>query len=399
MSQEGMDYAKEFMHNNEHGLFVAFSFRAFFHIDVLKDWINTNDADGHYKKNAPQAFIPAFRDMSSAFPLAGFVDGGIEPGISNEFLRSGEGSFVGLGQEVSGRDIVEAADGVEDAQGVWDLVSTELDKLSAYILKLLLQPLQDTDLGLQDCFEGRRGKPDRGLGRFDQKLGRDAKLAATAVAGENLENGSRRGLEDGVLRRKSRKQAKRRDGKWIKEPKDLGEEYPQKAFNLVFEGNALAGEGLAFSGQSPELISRVACRGQVLSVDPQELGDGSRVPLVCFGLPQGELSKVRDEQGVEKPDIEMVRLKEGEEVQIVGTRRLHSEPKRRNRGALRAQRYEDVAEPLGGRGERSGPKKLALVVDQRGMEAILGDIDAAEVIAHHFTSNGIIETEAGNGLL
>jgi hypothetical protein len=190
--------------------------------------------------------------------------------------------------------------------------------------------------------------------------------------------------------------SKRRVGEGIEDLEDLGENHPQISFDRVLEGADLAIDVLSFPGQDPKFMGgRVGLR-QALTVGSKELSDGGGAPLICFGLRQGELGKVRDEQGVEKLDIERVRLKEGGEVQIVGTRRLHSKPKRRNRGALREQRYEDIAKPLGGHGERSGPKKLALVVDQRGMEAILGDIDAAKVIAHEFTSSGIMKFEAGN---
>jgi hypothetical protein len=43
-----------------------------------------------------------------------------------------------------------------------------------------------------------------------------------------------------------------------------------------------------------------------------------------------------------------------------------------------------------------GPKDLPLVIDQGSMEAVLGDIDAAEVDAHRVTSSDIIRFEAGD---
>lgn len=395
MSQERMDYTKQLMSNHEDSLFVSFPFCSFFQVDLLEDRIDSDDRDGHQEQNAPQAWVSPFGDMTSAFPLSGFVDGGIEAGIGDQLLRCGEGTAMGLGQEMRNSGRIEAGDRVEDLQGNGNLIAAALDKKFRHFLQFLLEERQDTDFRAQDRFKILRGEADGGASFFDQELRREAGLAAPAVS-QGQEKCFWRGLKDGILRGEGCQQAQRGDGEGIEDAENLGEKDRQIAFDLILEGDDLTRDVLAFPGQGAKFIGGRLGLGQALRVGSDELGNGGGVTLVGFGLSQGELDEVRDEQWVEQADIKAVSLKEGEQVQVIGAGRLHAESKRAGRRASGAQGAEEVAEAIGGHGKKSRPKELPLVIDQGGMKAILGDVDAAETDAHGFTSSGIIRFEAGD---
>jgi hypothetical protein len=391
-----MDHTKEFMGDDKDRLFIALPFGSFFGVDLLEDGIDADDPDGHQEKHPTQTFIASFRDVTSTFPLPGFIDGGIEAGISDKFLRCGEGTAVGFGQEVRDSDHIEAGDRVEDLQWKGNLIAAALEKKFRHFLQFLLEERQDADFRAKDRFEVGRGEADRGSGCFDQVLESEGGLAAPSRAGQELAKGLGRGLKEGVFGGEGGQQAERRGGEGVKEAEDLGENEGEIAFDLVLERNDLAGDIFSRAGQSSKFIVGRVGLGQGLGVGPKELGDGGGITLVGLGFTQGELGEVRDGQGIEQPDVKALSLEEREQVQIIRAGRFHSEPKRAERRARQAHGTEEVSESVRGHGKRTGPKDLPLLVDQGGMEAILSDIDAAETDTHGFTSSGIMRFEAGD---
>jgi hypothetical protein len=304
-----MDYTKQLMNNYEDSLSVSFPFCSFFQVNLLEDRISSDDRDGHQEQNAPQAWVPPFGDMASAFPLAGFIDRGIEAGVSDQLLGSREGTAVGFGQEVRNCGRIEAGDRIEDFQGNGNLIAAALDKKFRHFLQFLLEERQDADFRAEDRFEVRRGEADGGAGFFDQKLGREPGLAGPAVS-RGQEKCFRRGLKDGVFRGEGRQQAARGCGEGIEDAVNLGEKDRQISFDLILEGDDLSQDALAFSGQGPKFIGSWVGLGQALSVGPKELGNGGGIPLVGLGLSQGELGEVGDGQGIEQPDIKALSLNE-----------------------------------------------------------------------------------------
>ena len=138
--------------------------------------------------------------MTSALPLAGFVDRGIETGISDQLLGCGERTAVGLGQKMGDGRVIEPGDRVEDFQGSGDLVSATLDKTVRHLFELCLEAFQDADLRAEDGFKVRRGEADGGSSGLDQELRRERRLAAPA-AGQELKKGLWGCLKECLFRR------------------------------------------------------------------------------------------------------------------------------------------------------------------------------------------------------
>ncbi len=396
ISQESMDHTKEFMGNDENCLFVPFSLSSFFRVKGLEDRIDSYDCDSHQEDHPTQAFISSFGDVTSAFPLSGFVDCGIEASISDKLLWCREGTVLGFGQEMGDGSCAEAGDRAKDSQGAGNLVAATVEKAFCHLFEFLLQALKDADFRAQDGFEVLRGEADGSPSHLDQDLGREPGLAATTCAGQDVEKGLRRSLKESILGGEGGQQTKRGCGEGVKDSEDLGENDGQISFDFVFESHNLRRDIFTLPSESSKFIDGWVGLGQGLGVGPEELGDDHGVPLIGLCLSQRELDEVRDKQWVEHADIKAMSLKEGEQVQVIGAGRLHPDPKRMGRRTPRSQGAQEIAESIGGHEERLRPKELPLVIDQGGMEAVFGDIDTAEMDRHGFTSGSIIRIEAGD---
>ena len=155
---------------------------------------------------------------------------------------------MGLGQEVRDGGCAEAVNRVEDHQGTGDLVTATLDKTVGHLFEFRLEAFQDADLRAEDGFQVRRGEADGGSSRVDQELRRERGLAAPAGTSQNLEKGLRRGLKESFFRWEGGKQAERGGRERIEEAEDLGENDPEIAFDLVFEGDDLSRDVLSLTG-------------------------------------------------------------------------------------------------------------------------------------------------------
>ena len=164
--------------------------------------------------------------MTSALPLSGFVDRGIETGISDQLLRCGERTAMGLGQKMGDGRGIESGDRVKDIQRNWDLVSATLGKTVRHLFEFRLEAFQDADLRAEDGFQVRRGEADGGSSCLDQELRRELGHAAPAGPGQDLEQGLRRGLKESLFRGEGGKQAERGGGEGVEEAEDLGENDP-----------------------------------------------------------------------------------------------------------------------------------------------------------------------------
>lgn len=392
MLEKGMDDSNKLMSDSQDCLSIRFPFGSFFGIKGVEERVYTYDSNGHEEEDAAKAFVTTFRDMATAFPLSGLIDSGVKAGIGDEFLPGGEGTVVGFGQEVRDSGLIKSWDGAEDSELVWELGLARMDKASCYLFEFLLQAVEETDFGAENSFKVLRGEADRGLGQLAEELWRETGLTSSSGVGQDIEDSLRGGLKNSLFGRESSQETKGGIGKGVNEAEYLGEKEVEVAFDLIFSGDDLSRDILAFPGQGAKFISSWQGLRQGLDIGPKELGNGRGISFIGLSLSQGELGEIIDKDGVKETDIKVMSLKEGAEGKVVRARRLEAELNGRR---CWGQIVEEIAEALGGHGEGTGPEELALVIHQGSLKAILGDIEAAEIDSHWFTSSNIIKAEAG----
>lgn len=127
---------------------IRFSCSSFFRKEGLEDRVYSYDRDDHEKEDTPKAFVTAFRNMASAFPLSGLIDSWVKSGIGHKFLSGGEGTIVCFGQEVRDGVLIESGDGAEDLELVRELGLARVDNALCYLFKFHLQVPKETILTL-----------------------------------------------------------------------------------------------------------------------------------------------------------------------------------------------------------------------------------------------------------
>lgn len=123
-----------------------------------------------------------------------------------------------------------------------------LSKTVGHLFEFRLEAFQDADLRAEDGFQVRRGEANGGSSCVNQELRRERGLAGPAGTSQNLEKGLRRGLKESFFRWEGGQKAERGGRKRIEEAEDLGENDPEIAFDLVFEGDDLNRDVLSLTG-------------------------------------------------------------------------------------------------------------------------------------------------------
>lgn len=383
------------MQYDQDGLLIGFSFSSFFKINVPKNLIGPDRADSHQEEYAAEAFIASFGDVSPSFPLAGFIDRGIDTSISDDFLMRREVSISYFSQEVGRSDFVDSWDRLQDLHRRKGFFSTVVEEDVRDLSQLILKEKEDTDFCFQDIFAGWRDKTDGLFSYGDEALRGGGGFSSFLTRAEAVQDLQRGGQSEGFFGGEGQEEFERGGGKGVKEFKKLREEDVEESFDFRLKRGDLLGDRFSFSGENSEVIERLAFFLDGLSVGSKEFSNGGGVLFIGFGLTQREFGEIGDEQRVEELNVKAAGLKEGEQIEVIGAGGFHAEKKVLKRRAMRAKGEEEGTKALRGHGEKKGEEGFRLVVDQGGVEGIFRDIDPTKKSKHEFTSSGIIWPEAG----
>jgi len=339
----------------------------------------------HEPEDTSKVSVAPLGDSALPLEFPGLIDGGIKPGVSDEFFVIAKTAHIpNLGQEMEGSDISDAFNRFEDLH---ILKGTLLAHLGQHIVKFLQILLKQEEFGGllgKDEFSAGAYGGDRILRQRGHLLRGECGFSSPGIWLEQLGYlGDRDGSNHtgrGVMFEKA-KDSFRID---ICNLKELGEGDREQLLNVVFESGNLCGKSFPLPGQFAEIGGEKTGSWQGIREHGQEAGDGKSILLVGFGFPEGELHEVRDKERIDNDSMVAVAGEERREVNVIaaGGFQANEDKLIREFGEL----FGEFPEPLHIHGGGELKDFVLLSPYGTGSEGSFGDIQPDKDLIHEHTS-------------
>ena len=386
-SQENINNSEKLMNYCHNSLFIRFSLSSFFKEIFSKHFIYSYNRDSHKVEHSSQASISSFRYSSFSSKFSRLINRWIDSSVSNKLFCGGESFYISyFGYKVRGSDIFESFDRFKDFKLIGMRRVTFFNEDVFNSLKFFLQNEESSDFTFKDFFIDGGSYSNRVFCGFKNLRGRKSTFSSSFLGVENLEDFLLRYFKECVFGWKREEEFEGREGKRVYKGEEFREEDMYKSFNFVFKGSDFLRDSLSFSCEDSKALRVFFLLWKIVNMDSQEFSYNGGVFPVGFSLSQGETREIRDKERVKDYAMEIMGVKKGEEVYVVGARGFHSNEDFRSRGAFRFKRVKESTEAFKAHRELRREKGISIFTNQSNMKRVFRDIDTTEKREHGDTS-------------
>lgn len=245
--------------------------------------------------------IAFFRDSTFPFHLARLVDSGVHACKGDKvFMGLEMADGVDFGKEGSACGRIDPIDGRDDFEVFDHHGPARRPKEFCHFIESFHEVKEGGDFSFKDGLFSEAYRADRGLSCLNDLFRGDREFAASRGGLKGFGNSLWVCHFDEPWGGERLEEVKHGMGEEITELFQFREEGLKDPFNFIFSRGDKVTEGFSFSGnisEVPEVLGEGELRDGIL-VEAEELSDRQGIFLIGFGHSQGQLSEVRDQQGV-----------------------------------------------------------------------------------------------------